>query len=69
MRKLLALAAEHMREIVGLSGLGATVYGVAQVYQPAAWIVGGIALAAGAVLTPSEPVPPAPAPPQPDDEG
>ena len=32
------------RDVVTFGGLGAVCYGVAQVHEPAAWIVGGCAL-------------------------
>ncbi len=32
------------RDLVGTSGAGAIVYGVWQIHQPSAWIVGGVML-------------------------
>jgi hypothetical protein len=37
-----------MRDAVGVSGAGMIVYGVWQMHQPSAWIVGGIFLVATA---------------------
>lgn len=39
-----ALAEVELRDCFVFGGLGAVVYGVAQINQPAAWIVGGAAL-------------------------
>lgn len=35
-------------DAVALAGLGAVVFGVAQIYQPAAWILGGLLASVGA---------------------
>lgn len=32
------------RDVIALAGLAALIYGIAQIYPPAAWIVGGAAL-------------------------
>lgn len=35
-------------DVVALAGIGAVVYGVALIYQPAAWILGGLVAFLGA---------------------
>lgn len=39
-----------LRDLVALAGAGSVVYGVALMFEPAAWIVGGLILVAGAAL-------------------
>lgn len=44
-RVLAAIGAElELRDVFVFGGLGCAVYGIAQVHQPAAWIVGGATL-------------------------
>ncbi len=47
----LKVAPAAARDLVGLIGLVMIVNGVAQIYGPAGWIVGGLVLVAHAVLT------------------
>ena len=41
-------------DVVFVAGVAALVYGVAQVYQPAAWILGGLVTAAAALVAASK---------------
>jgi hypothetical protein len=43
--------AEIARDAAGLVGCGSVVTGIAMIYQPAAFIAGGLLLIAGALVT------------------
>lgn len=42
---------EYLRDAIGLAGVAAITYGAWLIYQPAGFIVGGVLLIAGAILT------------------
>ena len=44
LRRLLALLTPDLRDVFVFGGLACAVIGVAQVFVPAAWVVGGAAL-------------------------
>jgi len=51
---------KHLADFLAVLGLGAVVYGVAQIFAPLAWIVGGLSSLAIAWLVARQesPVPP-----------
>lgn len=51
MRNLLKQLPDLTRDFAGLAGAGLIAYGSALVYRPAGFIVGGLLLLAGALLT------------------
>lgn len=50
-----AAAPVAVRDVVGLAGVGLTAFGAYEIYRPAGFIVAGVMLVGGALLSAREP--------------